>query len=73
MILFFSGVFATVGLVAMVWASYTLGKRNTPKRNLSNEEQTELEKQRKKQMAIKKDFDNLMSYDLDKAYARKVK
>lgn len=69
MILFFSGVFATVGLFAMLGAGYMLGQRSTPKpERVANDD----DEARKQQIKLKKAFDNLMSYDLDKAYARKV-
>lgn len=68
MILFFSGVFATVGLFAILRAGYILGQRSTPKpERVANDDEA-----RKQQIKLKKAFDNLMSYDLDKAYARKV-
>jgi septal ring-binding cell division protein DamX len=73
MILFFSGVFATVGLLLILGAGYLLGQKSTPKpnREQTTEEQHELEEQRRKQKEIAKDFNNLMAYDETIAYARK--
>jgi hypothetical protein len=73
MILFFSGVFAMVGLSLILGAGYILGQKSTPKPNREQtpDEVHELEEQRRKQKVIAKDFNNLMAYDETIAYARK--
>lgn len=74
MILFLSGMGVMICLLLLLGIGYKLGqKKTTPKSNPpTKEEQVELIEQRKKLKALQRDFDNLMSYDLDKAYARKV-
>jgi hypothetical protein len=69
MILFFSGVMATIGLVGLFGAGYLLGNKNTPK-NITRPPTDE--EHQLKQLAIMKDFNNLMSYDEHKAYSKKV-
>jgi hypothetical protein len=69
MILFFSGVMATIGLIGLFGAGYLLGNKNTPK-NIARPPTDE--EHQLKQLAIMKDFNNLMSYDEHKAYSKKV-
>ena len=70
MILFFSGVMATIGLIGLFSAGYLLGNKNTPK-NIARPPTVD-EEVKLKQMAIKRDFNNLMAYDEHKAYSKKV-
>jgi hypothetical protein len=68
MILFFSGVTATIGLIGLFYAGFLVGNKNTPK-NIARPPTAD-EEQRQKQMAIMRDFNNLMSYDEHKAYKK---
>jgi hypothetical protein len=67
MALFLSGMGVTIGLILMLGAGYLLGKKNTPKVIVMEDEE-----QRLKQIEKARQFNNLMSYDEHKAYGKKV-
>lgn len=78
MILFFSGVFAMLGLLLMLGAGYMLGRRNTPKAIARPPtvaelaaERIEQEEKKRVQKQLQKEFTMVMGYNEQKAYQRK--
>lgn len=69
MILFFSGVFAMIGLALLFGAGYLIGQKNTPK--TITRPPTQDEDAINQQKAIQRDFRTVMNYSVEKAIERK--
>lgn len=66
MILFFSGVFSIIGLIAMFGAGYLLGQNKTPKIVPTQDEDAI-----KEQKEHKRQFNEVFSYSVEKAIQRR--